>query len=212
MNKLITLIFLTLFVSNSYAQKFLSTHTVGEQTKSYSKILVVVKAKDAAYRLETEDNIVKRLKKEDIQAVPSYLRLTNEMLKNKEPDEEELEKLVEQLRENNFDGILVTSLIESKHSVEYNPAQYNTSTVPVRYGRFGRYYGTATVGSYSPATIEEHQKYLLESLLYDLRGSTKENSLHWIGKIKITDPTSFDKASHKYAKSLVKKLAKEAFE
>ncbi|MEM7549309.1 MAG: hypothetical protein AAF363_06540 [Bacteroidota bacterium] len=52
----------------------------------------------------------------------------------------------------------------------------------------------------------------MESLLYDLRESTKENSLHWIGKIKVTNPSDFDKASDKYAKALVKKLMKEAIE
>ena len=52
----------------------------------------------------------------------------------------------------------------------------------------------------------------MESLLYDLRGTSKENSLHWIGIIQVTDPTNFDKTSDKYAKTLVKKLNKEAIE
>ncbi|HHP7242767.1 MAG TPA: hypothetical protein ACFCUD_13910 [Cyclobacteriaceae bacterium] len=212
MKKLFALAYITFFLTNSYAQKFISTHTVGDETKSYAKILVVVKAKDALRRVELEDDIVKRLEKKDISAVPSYLRLSDKVLKAKEKDEKALEMFVSKLRENDFQGILVTSLVDAEKSVKYNPAQYSTSTVPVRYGRFGRYYGTARVGVYEPASVEKHQNFILESLLYDLRGSTRENSLHWIGKIKVTDPSSFDKTSNKYAKKVVKKLAKEAIE
>lgn len=201
-----------LFVSHSFAQKFISSHIVQDETKTYSKILVVVKAKRATDRVQVEDDIVNKLNEKDITAVASYVLVPHEAMKSKAKDEKQLEMFVSKLREDKFDGILVTSLIEAKESVDYNPSQYRTSTVPVRYGRFGRYYGTATVGHYEPGSVEKHSNYLLESLLYDLRGSTKENSLHWIGKIKITDPSSFDKASHKYAKILVKRLVKDAME
>lgn len=212
MKKLLYVLLLIVSVNGLYAQKFISSHTVGDAPKTYSKILVVVKGKDHAQRLQMEDDLVKNLKKKDIPAVPSYIRLTEEMLKNKKPDEKMLEKLVTTLRENGFQGILVTTLVDAKQSVEFNPSQYRTTSVPVRYGRFGRYYGSARVRVYEPGSVEKHQNFVLETLLYDLRGSTKDNSLHWMGKIEITDPNSFDKASEKYAKTLVKKLTKEAIE
>lgn len=211
-NKLFIAVLMTLCMHQVYAQKFISSHTVGEATKAYSKILVVVKTKDHGHRLEMEDDLVKTFKKKDIQAVPSYIRLTDEMLKNKKPDEAMLEKLVKTLRENGFDGILVTTLVDAKQSVEFNPSQYRSTNVPLRYGRFGRYYGSARVGVYEPGSVEKHQNFVLETLLYDLRGSTKDNSLHWMGKIEITDPVSFDKTSEKYARTLVKKLTKEAID
>jgi len=212
MDRLFLFVLMLMVLSNGYSQKVLSSHTVGNETKSYSKILVVVKAKDDTRRLEMEDDIVGRLKKKDINAVPSYVRLSSKVLKAKENDEEALEGFVSTLRDNDFEGILVTSLVEASQSVEYNPGVYQTTRVPVRYGRFGRYYGTTRVGVYEPGSVEKHKNLVLESLLYDLRGSSKENSLHWIGKIEVTDPVNFDKTSDKYAKSVVKKLTKEAIE
>ncbi len=212
MNKLILFVLMIMFLSNSYAQKFISSHTVGDGTKTYAKILVVVKAKNANHRMELEDDIAERLKKKNINAVPSYIRLPKELLKTKGNDEKALEAFVSTLRENNFEGILVTSLVKASQSVEYNPGEYYTTRVPVRYGRFGRYYGTTRVGVYEPGSVERHKNLVMESLLYDLRGSSKENSLHWIGKIEVTDPSSVDKATDKYAKTVVKKLVKEAIE
>lgn len=212
MNRLFLFVFMIMFLSHSYAQNTLISHTVGDETKSYSKILVIVKAKNDTRRMEMEDDIVERLKKKDINAVPSYVRLTKDLLKTKENDEEALETFVNMLRENDFDGILVTSLVEAEQSVEYNPGEYRTARVPVRYGRFGRYYGTTRVTVYEPGSIEKNKNLVLESLLYDLRGSSKENSLHWIGKIKITDPANFDETSDEYAKTMVKQLTKEAIE
>lgn len=212
MNRLFLFVFMIMFLSHSYAQETISSHTVGNETKTYSKILVVVKAKNATRRIEMEDDIVERLKKKDINAVPSYGRLSDDLLKTRKNEEEALEAFVDTLRKNDFDGILVTSLVEASQSVEYNPGEYRTTRVPVRYGRFGRYYGTTRVAVYEPGSVEKNQNLVLESLLYDLRGSSKENSLHWIGKIQITDPVNFDKTSDKYAKTVVKKLTKEAIE
>ncbi|MEL6485236.1 MAG: hypothetical protein AAFP96_10370, partial [Bacteroidota bacterium] len=207
------ILMLTILVfTSSHAQKFVSSHTVGNEMKTYSKVLVVVKTKDAARRVGLEDDIVMRLKSEDINAMPSHLRLDQKTLNAKAKDAEAIEVFVSKLRENGFEGILVTSLVDAKESVTYNAAEYRTTTVPVRYGRFGRYYSTARVGVYEPATVEKHQKFILESLLYDLRESSKQNSLHWIGKIKVTDPKSFEKTSNKYAKTLVKKITKEAIQ
>lgn len=203
---------MVLFLGNLQAQKVISSHTIGFQAKPYSKILVVVKAKKEYNRVQMEDDIVNQLMDEDIEAVPSYLRLSGGVLENIESQPEALELLVSTLREKGFEGILVSSMVAANQSVEYNPGQYQATAVPVRYGRFGRYYGTAVVTTYEPASVETHQNYVLESLLYDLRGDSKEDSLHWIGKIKITDPANFDKASSKYAKILVKELKKKAFE
>ncbi|MEL6306197.1 MAG: hypothetical protein AAGL29_13160 [Bacteroidota bacterium] len=204
---------LTMLVfTSSHAQKFVSSHTVGNEMKTYSKVLVVVKTKDVARRVGLEDDIVMRLKKEDIIAVPSHLRLDQKTLNTKAKDQKAIELFVSKLKENGFEGILVTSLVDAKESVTYNAAEYRTTTVPVRYGRFGRYYSTARVGVYEPATVEKHQNFILESLLYDLRESSKQNSLHWIGKLKVTDPKSFEKTSSKYAKTLVKRITKEAIQ
>ncbi len=212
MNRLFLFVFMTMLVSNSYAQNFISSKTIGNETKTYSKILVVAKAKNDTRRIEAEDDIVKRLKKKGIDAVPSYMRLTKEMIKKNGKNEEALELFVETLRKNGFDGILATSLVAAKESVEYTPGQYSTTTVPARYGRFGRYYGATSVGVYEPGYIEKHKNFVFESLLYDLRGSSKEDSLHWIGKIKVTDPVSFEKTSEKFAKKVVKQMAKEAID
>lgn len=212
MIRLFSVLLLTFFVSSSYAQEFINSHTIGNETKAYSKILVVAKAKDDAKRMEMEDDIVSNLKKKGIDAVPSYVRLTSEMIKKKGNNEEALEQFVATLRKNDFDGILVTSLVDAQQSVEYNPASVSTRTVPVRYGRFGRYYGTTRVGVYKPASVDKQKEFIFESLLYDLRGSTKQNSLHWIGKIQVTDPANFDKATDQYAKKVVKRVTKEAIE
>ena len=210
MNKSLLFVCMMLFLINGFAQEFIGSHTVGNEPKSYSKILVVAKVKNDLKRIEIEDDLVRRLKKIGLDAVPSYPRLTNDMIKRKGGDEGVLEAFVGTLREKDFDGILVTSFVDSKQTVEYNPSQYRTTTVPVRYGRFGRYYGRTRVGVYEPGSVEKSKDFIFESLLYDLRGSSKENSLHWIGKIKVTDPTSFDKTSDKYAKIVIKKLSKEA--
>lgn len=214
--KIKKLIFVTLFlliaVSHGFSQSFSSSHVVGDKKKTYKKILVVVKAKNAAQRIQAEDDLVAQLKGNEIEAEPSYLRLSEQELKTKEKDVESLEKFVSILIGDNFEGILVTTLVDAEKSIQHNPAQYYATSAPVRYGRFGRYYGTTSVAVYEPGSIEQHSSYVLESLLYDLRESTKENSLHWVGLIKVTDPTSFEKASRKYAKTVVKKLTKEVIE
>lgn len=212
MNRLLLLVLMTMFFNTTYAQEFISSHTVGNETKTYSKILVVAKVKEDNKRIEMEDDLVAKLKKKGIDAVPSYKRLTKEMIKKQGENEKALEVFVSTLRKNDFEGILVTSFVDAKQSVEYNPSEYRTATVPVRYGRFGRYYGRTTVGVYKPGSVEKTKDFVFESLLYDLRESTKENSLHWIGKIKVTDPTNFDKTTDKYAKKVINKLTKEAIE
>ncbi len=212
MKTFMSFVFFTLCCVQLYSQEFVSSYTIGNETKTYSKVLVIVKVKSDAQRMEMEGDIVRQLEAKKIEAVPSYLRLTNEMIGKGEKNSENLERFVTTLREKDFDGILVSNMVEASQSVKYNPAEYSTTRVPVRYGRFGRYYGSARVRVYEPASVEKQQNFVLESLLYDLRADAKEDSLHWIGTIKISDPASFDKASAKYAKTLVKQLNKEAFE
>ena len=211
MRTLISLFFFAVCFMQTYAQELVSSYTIGNEAKTYSKVLVIVKVKNDSHRKEMENDIVKRLMSKKIQAIPSHLHLTREMLEEGEKNSEELELFVTALREKEFDGILVSNMVEADQTVEYNPAKYRTTRVPVRYGRFGRYYGSTQVRVYEPASVEKEQNFVLESLLYDLRVDAKEVSLHWIGTIKISDPASFDKASAKYAKTLVKGLSKEAF-
>jgi len=145
MKRIVLLILMTFFISKGQAQKFISSHTVGNETKTYSKVLVVVKSKNATQRAELEDDVVQRLLGEDIEAVPSYLRLSNEMIKTMGKNEKALEGFALKLKQNGFDGILVTSLVNANKSFEFNPSEFRTATVPIRYGRFGRYYGTTTI-------------------------------------------------------------------
>lgn len=212
MNKMLISILTMIVLHSSHAQEFISSQTIGSEAKSYTKILVVAKVKNETRRIQLEDALVGRLQKKDIAAVPSFLRLTKEMMAKNGNSEKALEMLVSKLNENGFDGILVTSPIDAKQSIEHSKRRYTPTTVPVRYGRFGRYYGTATIGAYEPPSVQKSQEVVFESLLYDLRGSTKENSLHWIGHVRVKDAKSLETATDKYAKMVVKRLKKEAIE
>jgi hypothetical protein len=202
---LVCILFLVTSCANPYLK---NSSNVSKIKKSYDKVLVVAKAKDKVARMKFEDQVVKDLAIQGISAYSSMSMIKTESF-SKEISDSELEKLKNKLVKDGYDGVIVTNLINAQQYTDVTQGSVGTAYVPVRYGRFGRYYGAYPVSYWGADEVETGVEYTLESCLYDLTVDQKEN-LQWVGRFQVKNPTSLMKAVEKYSGELTEALLTES--
>ena len=209
MRKILVVIIFTTFLFSGCASSYLQTSsTVDGNKKSYKKILVVAKAKDKLSRIKFEDQVVKDLATSGIKAFTSMEIIRTESF-HKEIAENDIEKIRLKLVEDGFDGVIITNLINVDQYTDVVSGNSGTAFVPVRYGRFGRYYGSYPVSYWEQDEVKTGVKYNLESCLYDITVNQKDN-LQWIGRFQVKDPRTLVNAIEKYSKELTEALMNDS--
>lgn len=204
--KKLFLLFLAGLVLQSCKSSYLNQSTnVSGQKKQYDKILVVSRTSDITTRISSEKSIVSALSQNGINAEASSNVIETKTFVTK-PTVDELNEMVTRLIEQGYNGVIITNLIDSSEYTDVIPGNsVGYGAMPVRYGRFGRYYGAYPISTWEPDRISTGVQYILESCLYDLRTKSGDN-LQWVGRFKIKDPSNLSKTTDNYSRELSEAL------
>ena len=176
--------------------------------KNYDKLLIVSRSKDLTARVKGEQQMVKDLAALGIKAESSIEIIKTESF-DKELTEKELDALRKSLVDQGFDGIVITNLIDAQEYTDVVPGSARTAYVPVRYGRFGRYYSAYPAPYWEPDRVETGIEYTVESCLYDLTIDQGDN-LQWVGRFILKNPTDLMKVIEKYSAELAAELSAQS--
>jgi len=209
MKKLILVVGFLSFLITGCATPYLQESTNASKIKKkYDKILVFANAKDKTARLKFENQVVQDFAANGIEAFSSMSVIQTNTF-SKELSEKDLEDLRIQLVKDGYSGIVITNLISKDQYSDVVSGGTSTAFVPVRYGRFGRYYGSYPVNYWEPDQVQVGMEYTLESCFYDITVNQKDN-LQWVGRFKVKDPSSLSATIEKYSKELVAQLLLES--
>ncbi|HSC52238.1 MAG TPA: hypothetical protein VLC98_01355 [Phnomibacter sp.] len=159
----------------------------------YSKILVVVFAKDETTRRQAEEQFVANIKGK---GVPSY---SYKILVEKGSD---ANAAATALVADGFDCAMVTRLVDKEKETSYVPG-----TTTGYYGGFRGYYGYGYGAYYNPGYYVEDKIYTIETNVYDL----KKDKLVWSAVSKTTNPGKISKELNIYADVLADQMRKDGF-
>ena len=187
-------------ILSACATSMSSTWTKSDyQGRSFSNILVIVEANSVQGRVNSENAIVDRLKKEGINATNS-LNVFPIGSKVEDLSEDEIEK---RILDGGYDGVLISFLAtQNSRDVREGGGTY-AQPVTVRYGRRIR---TGYVHVQEPEYYRQETIYVLETQLYDTKDQANKQSGVWSGQSEITDPSSVESAAKSYSKTLVNNL------
>lgn len=209
--KNVFLYFLIGLLAVSCGSSYLTNSTnITQEKKSYQKILVIAKSKENTARINFENQVANDLGMLGVNAVASTQVIKPEML-SENLSEKDIEKLRKLLVDEGYDGVIVTNLINAAQYTDVSSGGTNTAYVPVRYGRFGRYYRSYPVTYWEPDEVEVGVEYTLESCLYDIRNNEKDN-LQWVGRFKVRDPNDLIKTIQKYSTELTNELMAQSIQ
>ena len=167
--------------------------------KEYKKILVVATTKNNGEEGRAfEDAIVRKLNKKGINATNSFNIIPSEIPQDG-LDEEQIQLKVQ---EGNYDGILVSWLVDVK-TMEVNliPNGYYSEV-----GSYRSYINKGYRFEYAPNNTRREKSYVLETKLFDAHISSAKESVIWSGQYSITNPESFYHGVSDYATLLVNTL------
>lgn len=200
---------LSILVLSGCASSYLKNSTnVSNTKKKYDKILVIAKSKDKTARITFENQVVNDLAAQGITAKSSIEVINSESF-DKELTDNDLDNLRQSIIDDGYDGIIVTNLISAEQYTDVNQGNMNTAYVPVRYGRFGRYYRSYPVSYWGEDTVDTGMEYTLESCLYDLTMTAADN-LQWVGRFKVKNPDDLIKTIEKYSTELTTELVSQS--
>ncbi|WP_281988704.1 hypothetical protein [Aquimarina aggregata] len=171
--------------------------------RTYTKIAVVGISENLEARNVFENNAVQLLKDHGINAITGITVFPPKM---SPPKKGEDAKFIKILKDNDIDGVITMSLINTKESQRYT--QGETYAVPLGYRRFGRYYYRTYSYISTPGYYQDENSYLIEAVLYDVAGELQEgqNTLVWSGQSALINPSSSQNAAINYTNKMVASL------
>lgn len=171
----------------------------GYEGHTYNKIAVVGITKNLEARNSFEATAVELFGKQGLNAIPGI----NIFPPNMSEEQRKPENLIKILKDNQIDGVITMSLIDSEESKRYERGE--TLTYPGGYYRFGRYYYRTYNTIQTPGYYVSTKSYLIESVLYDVSGELNgdKEAMVWTGQSALVDPKSVESAAKSYTKKLV---------
>ncbi len=182
-------------------------------------ILVIVRTDDMVSRQRFEQEIANKIREGGNKATESYKKFPG-MKHNVKRTEEEIEQLIQIIKNEGFGGIVLTVLkdmsteIVTSETGGYTAGGYYPSYYGGYYGGFGGYYGRVYSpygygygGTYVPSETRTYtsETYKLETVIYNL-DFDKGKQLIAVVSVDITDPSSASKVAPKYAEAVAKAL------
>lgn len=204
MKRFIPLFVLMVFVLSGCKTTYMTNSTnVSNQKKNYDKILVVYREGDMTGRIALENQLVRDLKAQGVNAVSSIQVIKTDSFE-KELSEAELDQLVETLLSDGYTGVLVTNLLDKSQYTQVTPGAVYGGYGGF-YGGFDSYYGMYPMTYREPDRVTTGIEYLLESVLFDITDNDGEN-LQWVGRFSVKNPSDLQKTVAKYSEELVTEL------
>lgn len=162
--------------------------------KGVNKILVVALVKNPSVQRSVEDKLVSIMK---AKGVPSYNYLTDEMVS-------ENGKLVEKLKSDGFNGVLIMRLMDVEKETSYVPG---STSYPGYYGSYYGYYRHAAPMYNDPGYYKTDKHYNVETTVY----TTNPDKLVWTATTKTINPDNFDAGLESIATAVGEKMRKDGF-
>lgn len=178
--------------------------------------LVVARTDNKQARISFESEIAKQMEAKGYKATPSFSKF-GDMNPNAEPTEESQERLKQLLKNEGFDGVVLTVMkdYQEETRLDKDGGYYAGGNY---YGYYPRYYGgfygyyahpmsMTTLGIYVPETITTRTSkiYILETTVYDLNASGEEQ-LKAVVTTKLDNPESASKTASEYVKKITASL------
>lgn len=225
--KLLTLLFTLMLLMSCSSARLTSSWTNETYTpQKYNKLLVFAIASQTSGRAAVEGAMSNELNRHGINAVSSLSLFPGSQNANAvQPSMISREELVQKLKENDIDGLLVLSLLDKKEEQVYvegrttthseiNPQQvyvepvynYHYDGYNDRYDPYYRdyytYYQTVQTTVTEPGYYENQTTLYLESNFYRVSDAT----LVWSGQSEVVDPSSLSTGAHDWAAAVTKAL------
>ena len=159
----------------------------------FKKILVIGVSKQPSIRRTFEEEFVNKLKAVGVDAVPSYLYIT-------EDGQVDEARLNEAVKKANADAVIITRLVRVEKKTEVSPGFYQPAPA-IGYGFYGGY-SSAWLGYYEPPRIYEYEVYISETSLYDVT----KNQMVWTGTAETTDPGDIGNEIKRYVDIVIDAL------
>lgn len=167
--------------------------------RTFNKIAVVGISNNLRARMEFENTAVALLRENGINAVVGIsIFPINMSEEDKEPA-----NLIKIVEENGLDGVITMSLVDTEESTRYQHGENHYYSAG--YYRFGNHlvqrWGMVSTPGYYVST----RSYLIEVVLYDLKGELYEEKeiLVWKGQSELVDPSSIESAAKSFTKKMV---------
>ena len=184
---------------------------------SQQRVLVINQFGDEVARIRFEHDMVDALSSKGITAFQS-----SEMFPEVKPKEKLAQKEIDKFKANleaaNIELVVMTVLKE-KEEYQTTSSQGGVygAGMPFYPGYFGGgyygggfygYYGSFYAPSYSTSTTTTNEKYIIETVVYDLR-QEKKNQMISVITMSIDNPKTLGSSSQEVSKVLVKELTKK---
>ncbi len=167
-------------------------------TRKFQRVLALGLSEKTAIRADFEDALSSQLAQIGLKATPG-----NAILLRPEGTQLDLNYLRTQVRNNQFEAVVVSRLIKVENKVTYIPG--GPSFVPYPYyGTFYGYYRTVYPIVYTPDYLREEKKVRIETNLYLI--SDPDGVLVWTAITDTFNPNDVDKAIGKLVKLVVKQM------
>ncbi|WP_298501623.1 hypothetical protein [uncultured Maribacter sp.] len=171
--------------------------------KKYSKIAIIGISNDLLAKNTFEQDAVKLLKKQGINAVEGIKMFPLGADKNKTAED-----YIKIIKENNLDGVITMALIDSKEKDRYVPGE--ALHIPTYY-RVGKYIVRSYQTIDTPGYYTTSKSFLIEAILYDVKGDLYKGkeTMVWTGQSTLLEPYSLKNASESFTKIMVDQLIKD---
>jgi hypothetical protein len=181
-------------------------------TLKKSNILVITRTNENKNRGAFEEQMVAHLKKRNIKASTSYMKLPIFDAQRKYSDEEKKE-LVSNIKKMGFDAIILTTLkrktektVVTQSGGYYSGGNYN-GLYPQYYGGFNGYYNYGGYQTYIPGETytDVQATFVLETVFFNLMLPSTEQLVAVVTSV-VDDPDTVYVAAEKYVKEIAKSL------
>ncbi len=173
-------------------------------------ILVVGKTENKTTRIRFEKDLVYNLNSNGYCSFESYIKfpLSDPM---EQVEENSIPKIIKNLRKNDIDVVIISQLVDSREytrTINTGGDMYYLNSFPYRYRRYRSFYGyNQSYYSYNSTTQVEGITYILETLVYDLTRSPKDQLISVITS-EVDNPKTLGTTSKDFSKSIVKNIMK----
>ncbi len=158
---------------------------------SFKKVMVIAVTKQNAIRRTFEDEFAAQLKTRGINAVPSYLYISQD-----DPVREAV--LKQAIKEAGADGVLITRLVRVQQKTEIAPGYYAPDPAMAVHPL----YTTAWNDYYEPPIVYHSEIYTCETSLYD----TVKNRVVWKGTAQTETTGNISQEIKNYAEVIINAL------
>lgn len=199
------LVFISLFLTNCASTLSSSYLKDGYVDTKYKKVAVIGISDNLTSRVVFEKEAVELLKEKGINAVKGINMFPQKMTE----EQQTAENFIKIIKDNKLDGVLTMSLIDTKDGHRYQPGK--SIIIPSGYFRVGKHIYRRYVTINEPDYYEDTKSYVIEAVLYNLKGELKEGQDTWVwtGESSLVNPSSLNSSAVTFCKRMVNQIVKD---